>query len=66
MSDTLDQHAVLFQQYRPLLFAIAYRMLGSAAEAEDMVQDTYLRFQSVALQEIESPKAYLSTIVTRL
>ena len=66
MSDTVDEHVTLYQQYRPLLFAIAYRMLGSAAEAEDMVQDTYLRFQSVPLQEIESPKAYLSSIVTRL
>jgi RNA polymerase sigma-70 factor (ECF subfamily) len=62
----MNDHVAMFQQFRPLMFAIAYRMLGSAAEAEDIVQDAYLRFQSVALNEIESPKAYLSTIVTRL
>ena len=55
-----------FEQYRPLLFSIAYRMLGSAMEAEDMVQDAYLRFQSVPLATVESPKAYLCAVVTRL
>lgn len=56
------------EQLRPLLLAIAYRMIGSVTEAEDLVQDAYLRFhRSVAAgQVIESPKAYLSTIVTRL
>jgi RNA polymerase sigma-70 factor (ECF subfamily) len=48
------------------LFSIAYRMLGSAAEAEDVLQDAYLRFQPVPFDEIESPQAYLSAIVTRL
>jgi RNA polymerase sigma-70 factor (ECF subfamily) len=52
--------------YRPLLFAIAYRMLGSAADAEDMVQETYLRWQSVTPADMRSPKAWLSTVVTRL
>lgn len=55
-----------FNQYRPLLFSIAYRMLGSVMEAEDMVQETFLRWQQVSEDEIESPKAYLTTIVTRL
>jgi RNA polymerase sigma-70 factor, ECF subfamily len=41
-------------------------MLGSATEAEDILQDVYLRFQAVRLSEVESPKAYLSSIVTRL
>jgi len=59
-------HLTTFQEYRPLLFSLAYRMLGSTMEAEDILQDTYLRFQPVPLNSIDSPKAYLSTIVTRL
>jgi len=55
-----------FQNYRPLMFSIAYRMLGSATEAEDIVQEAYLRYQAVAPGAIRSPKAFLSTIVTRL
>jgi RNA polymerase sigma-70 factor (ECF subfamily) len=55
-----------FQQYRPLLFSIAYRMLGSVAEAEDVVQEAYVRVQSHATEAIEKPKSYLTTIVTRL
>jgi RNA polymerase sigma-70 factor (ECF subfamily) len=56
------------EELRPLLLSIAYRMVGSMTEAEDLVQDAYLRFhRSVAGGEvIESPKAYLSAIVTRL
>jgi RNA polymerase sigma-70 factor, ECF subfamily len=56
--------AELFNQYRPLLFSIAYRILGTAMEAEDKVQDTFLRWQSAG--EADNPKAYLTTIVTRL
>ncbi len=55
-----------FEAYRPLMFAIAYRMLGSAADAEDIVQDAYLRYRAVPPETIVSPKAFLSTIVTRL
>ena len=55
-----------FELYRPLLFSIAYRMLGSAMDAEDIVQEAWLKFQTADLGNIESPKAYLSTIVTRL
>jgi RNA polymerase sigma-70 factor, ECF subfamily len=54
-----------FESYRPLLFSIAYRMLGSAMEAEDMVQEAYLRYEK-SNEPIEYPKAYLTTIVTRL
>lgn len=53
-----------FERYRPLMLSIAYRMLGSATEAEDIVQEAYLRYQ--AAEKIQSPKAFLSTIVTRL
>lgn len=66
MSTSQDGHAAVFQEYRPLLFSLAYRMVSSAAEAEDLVQDAYLRFQPARLDAIESPKAYLSAIVIRL
>src|SRR5258705_4612122 len=52
-----------FQDLRPLLFALAYRMLGTRADAEDVVQDAYLRWQSAAAEEVRSPKSYLTTIV---
>jgi RNA polymerase sigma-70 factor (ECF subfamily) len=59
--------AETFQSLRPLLFAIAYRMLGSASEADDVLQDAYLRYAGARSAEaIRSPKAYLSTVVTRL
>jgi len=56
----------IFEQHRGLLFSIAYRMLGSVADAEDMVQETFLRFQQSAEEEIRSPRAFLVTIVSRL
>ncbi len=58
----------LFEELRPLMLSIAYRMLGSATEAEDIVQEAYLRFhrETVAGTTIESPKAYLSAVTTRL
>src|SRR4051812_43768233 len=55
-----------FETWRPLLFSIAYRMLGSAMEAEDVVQEAYLRYRTVAPQEIRNTKAFLCTVVTRL
>src|ERR671935_3044789 len=55
-----------FEHYRVLLFSIAYRMTGSASDAEDLVQETYLRYQASECQEIVSLKAYLSTIISRL
>ena len=55
-----------FEAYRPLMFSIAYRMLGSVTEAEDIVQEAYLRYQTTPTDEIVSHKAFLSTIVTRL
>lgn len=56
----------LFNQHRDYLFSIAYRMLGSAMDAEDMVQDTFFRWEKATQEEIDSPKAYLASIVTRL
>jgi RNA polymerase sigma-70 factor (ECF subfamily) len=55
-----------FEEYRPLLFSIAYRMLGSAVDAEDIVQDAYIRYQTHSVEEIRSPRAFLTTMVTRL
>src|SRR4051812_31576289 len=55
-----------FENYRPLLFSIAYRMLGSAMEAEDMVQEAWLRYQSMRAGSIQSLKAFLTTVITRL
>jgi RNA polymerase sigma-70 factor (ECF subfamily) len=58
--------AKAFERYRALLFSIAYRMTGSASDAEDLVQETYLHYQASESAEIVSLKAYLTTIVTRL
>ncbi|QEE27387.1 RNA polymerase sigma-70 factor [Terriglobus albidus] len=55
-----------FEASRPRLFGIAYRMLGSAAEAEDVVQDAWLRWQSVDHSQVREPAAFLATTVTRL
>jgi RNA polymerase sigma-70 factor (ECF subfamily) len=55
-----------FTTYYPLLFAIAYRMLGSASDAEDIVQECYLRYAKTPREEIHTLKSYLTTIVTHL
>lgn len=55
-----------FEKHRSQLFALAYRMLGSAAEAEDVVQDAWLRSASAPQTDLRSPRAFLTTVVTRL
>src|SRR5579871_2670086 len=66
---TMQQEDV-FQAYKPLLFSIAYHMLGSIMDAEDCVQEAFLRWYGASHQDereaVHSPKSYLSTIVTRL
>jgi RNA polymerase sigma-70 factor, ECF subfamily len=68
MDEAMDQgnQGEAFEHYRVLLFSIAYRMTGSASDAEDLVQETYLRYQAIESSEIVSLKAYLTTIITHL
>jgi RNA polymerase sigma-70 factor (ECF subfamily) len=56
----------MFDQYRSLLFSVAYRMLGSVADAEDMLQETFIRWQQAPDEDIRSPRAFLVTIISRL
>jgi RNA polymerase sigma-70 factor, ECF subfamily len=56
----------LFATYRSLLFSIAYRMLGSAMDAEDMVQEAYLRWNGTDPGTVQQPRAFLTAIITRL
>jgi RNA polymerase sigma-70 factor, ECF subfamily len=55
-----------FNRHRRLLFSIAYRMLGSVADAEDMLQEAFIRWQQAAVDQVRDPKAFLVTIVSRL
>ncbi|HEY8993467.1 MAG TPA: RNA polymerase sigma-70 factor [Lacunisphaera sp.] len=61
-----DSHLAIFEEQRRLLFGLAYRMLGSVADAQDMVQETYLRWQRAQGEAIQSPPAWLTTVITRL
>jgi len=60
--------AEIYEPLRPLLFSIAYRMLGTVSDAEDIVQEAFLRYHGAAAGGggVESPKAYLSAVTTRL
>ncbi|MEU9833538.1 RNA polymerase sigma-70 factor [Streptosporangium sp. NPDC048047] len=62
----LDHAVAVFADVRPRLFGIAYRMLGSAAEAEDLVQDVWLRWQGCDRAAVDNPAAFLATVTTRL
>ncbi|MEV0400092.1 RNA polymerase sigma-70 factor [Actinoallomurus sp. NPDC050550] len=62
----LDEAASVFVGLRPRLFGIAYRMLGSSAEAEDVVQEAWVRWQTTDHAAVKEPEAFLATITTRL
>lgn len=62
----MESRSDAFASTRPLLFSIAYRMLGSVMDAEDLVQEAYVRWQHAADVDVRSPRAFLTTIVTRL
>ncbi len=55
-----------FQQWQPELFGLAYRMLGSAVDAADVVAEAYLRWRSAPRDDVSNPRAYLATVVARL
>ena len=55
-----------FEEHREVLFSIAYRMLGSVTDAEDVLQEAYLRWEKASENEIRSPRAFLVTVVSRL
>ncbi|MCV7191928.1 RNA polymerase sigma-70 factor [Mycolicibacterium brumae] len=64
-SDSREAAAGEFTRLRPLLFTIAYEILGSATEADDVLQDSYLRWAEVSTDEIRDTKSYLASLVTR-
>lgn len=59
-----DRDVAVFEELRPRMFGLAYRMLGSVADAEDIVQEAFLRWQSA--DDVREPAAFLTTVVTRL
>lgn len=65
MTATSGEHAERFTVLRPLLFTIAYEILGSATESDDVLQDSYLRWAAVDLDTVRDTKSYLAQLVTR-
>lgn len=62
----MDAQTRLFQQHRPRLFGLAYRMLGTPADAEDALHDAWLRWQAQDVAELDDPEAWLVTVTTRV
>lgn len=65
-ADDLEQATAVFTSVRPRLFGIAYRMLGTATDAEDLVQEVWLRWQTCDRSAVVNPAAFLATAATRL
>ncbi|MFD0024262.1 RNA polymerase sigma-70 factor [Streptomyces sp. NPDC058382] len=63
---TADTVTEAFEEHRPVLTGVAYRMLGRIADAEDVVQEAWLRWSAVAREDVREPRAFLVRIVTRL
>ncbi|KAF5998679.1 RNA polymerase sigma-70 factor [Streptomyces mirabilis] len=63
---TIDTATEVFEEHRPVLMGVAYRMLGRVADAEDVVQETWLRWSGADRTEVREPRAYLVRITTRL
>jgi RNA polymerase sigma factor (sigma-70 family) len=62
----MDPHTAVFQQHRPRLFGLAYRMLGTPADAEDVLHDAWLRWHAQDTDALDDAKAWLVTVTTRL
>ncbi|WP_038167201.1 sigma-70 family RNA polymerase sigma factor [Verrucomicrobium sp. BvORR106] len=63
---SLDPHVDAFESHRSLLTGVAYRMLGSVSDAEDMVQEAWLRWRGVDVATVNAPRSWLLTVVSRL
>ena len=61
----MHDRSMEFNRHRRRLYGIAYRMLGSKADAEDMVQETYVRWHQADVERVRTPEAWLVTAVTR-
>src|SRR6476619_1286393 len=59
-------HLSVFTEYRAYLFSLAQRILGSRADAEDLLQETFIRWQQTSLAQIRFPRAFLATVLKRL
>jgi RNA polymerase sigma-70 factor (ECF subfamily) len=62
----MTTHLSVFAEYRGYLLSLAQRLLGSRMDAEDLLQETFIRWQQTSLAQIRSPKAFLATVIKRL
>lgn len=63
---TVDVATEIFEEHRPVLTGVAYRMLGRVADAEDVVQEAWLKWSAAAPEDVREPRAFLVRITTRL